>query len=424
MLVLAIVALELPLAASVADRVDSEVRSQARDQARVVAALAADSLSAADARDLERVVETSAENVRGRVIVVDRERRLLADSQGTPRGRSYLGRPEIEAALAGRPDQRERRSQTLGERLLATAVPVVRDGRPVGAVRVTQSVAAVDRAVRRAWAGLALIGVLVLGVGLLAGSFVAAQIARPIRRLDRAARRVGDGDLDVEAAIEGSAEQRSLAQSFNEMTARLRRLVNSQREFVADASHQLRTPLAGLRLRIEAARADIDDDDARAELDGALAEVDRFAQLVGELLELSRAGERDLDGERVALADLVARAGRRWEGAAAQRGQRLVLNARNGGAAWISPADGDRILDALIENALHYSPPGTAVTIDAGDGGLEVRDEGHGLQPGEAPMVFQRFYRGSAARSGPTGTGLGLPIARELARRWGGDVTL
>src|SRR3712207_2531656 len=104
------------------------------------------------------------------------------------------------------------------ESLLATAVPVVRDGRPAGAVRVTQSFEAVERAVRRSWVGLALIGLLVLGLGLLAGAFVAGQIARPVRRLDEAARRVADGELSTRAEVEGSAEQQSLARTFNEMT--------------------------------------------------------------------------------------------------------------------------------------------------------------------------------------------------------------
>ena len=168
MLVLAVVALEVPLASSVADRIDAEVRSQARGQADVVAASVADLLGPGDARERARLVDTAAASVRGRVIVVDARGDLLADSEGTPPGRSYAGRPEIAAALEGSADQRERSSQTLGQTLLVTSVPVLSGGRAAGAVRVSQSVEAVDRAVRRAWIGLALIGLLVLGLGLLA----------------------------------------------------------------------------------------------------------------------------------------------------------------------------------------------------------------------------------------------------------------
>ncbi|HEV2999695.1 MAG TPA: ATP-binding protein [Solirubrobacteraceae bacterium] len=424
MLVLAIVALEVPLASSVADRVDAEVRSQARGQADVVAASAADLLGARARDDLRRLVAAAARNVRGRVIVVDADGTLLADSQGARPGADYGGRPEIAAALAGRADQRERRSETLDETLLATAVPILQGRRTAGAVRVTQDVGAVDRAVRRSWLGLALIGLLVLGLGLLAGSLVAGQIARPLRRLDAAARRVAHGDLGTRARVEGSAEQQSLARTFNDMTARLERLVASQRDFVADASHQLRTPLTGLRLRVEAAQAETGDEEARRELDAALAELDRMALMIDELLELSRAGERDAPGELVDLAEAAERAAERWSGEAEARGQRVVARAEPGRAWWIARADLDRILDALVENALRYSPPGTDVTIAADGAGLAVSDEGPGIAPGEEDEVFERFHRGTAGRQGPAGTGLGLPIARELARRWQGDVVL
>ena len=424
MLVLAVVALEVPLASSVADRIDAEVRSQARASADVVAASVADLLGPGSARERERLVDAAAESARGRVIVVDARGELLADSEGTPPGRSYAGRPEIASALAERVYQRERRSETLGRTLLVTSVPVLRGGRAAGAVRVSQSVDAVDRAVRRAWVGLALIGLLVLGLGLLAGSVVAGQIARPMRRLDRAARTVADGDLSARAAVEGSAEQRSLAGTFNDMTARLERLVRSQRDFVADASHQLRTPLTGLRLRVEAARVETRDPAVGEELDAALAELERLALMIDELLQLSRAGERAGAGERIALGELATGAAQRWSATAAGRDQRLTAHADGAGAAWMSREDADRILDALVENALGYSPTGSDVEVAALAGRLEVRDRGPGLDPGEEEHVFERFHRGGAGREGGPGTGLGLPIARELARRWGGEVAL
>ena len=208
--------------------------------------------------------------------------------------------------------------------------------------------------------------------------------------------------------MEGSAEQRSLARSFNEMTARLERLVRSQREFVADASHQLRTPLTGLRLRLEAARARRAATPRCAEeLDAALHEVDRLARIVDELLELSRAGERELPRRAPRRsATLAARArptaGRRRGASATSALTRRAPTAPR--RAWLGRADADRILDALVENALAYSPAGS----DGRDRGapaarLEVRDRGPGLAPGEEEQVFERFHRGGAGRRGAAG---------------------
>jgi signal transduction histidine kinase len=424
-LVLAIVALEVPLAASVADRVDAEIRSQARGQADVVASSASELVDPPNRAGLDTLVGSAARAVRGRVIVVDARGRLIADSSGSGRGlgADYSARPEIARALDGEADQRERRSATLDQDLLATAVPVIEDGRPVGVVRITQSMEAVDRAVRRAWVGLAGVGVLVLLLGLGAGALIAGQVARPVVRLEETARRVAEGDLGARAPVEGSAEQRTLARTFNDMTARVQRLVASQREFVADASHQLRTPLTGLRLRLEEVQAETSDPQVQEDVDAALAEVDRLSLMVTELLELSRAGERDVPGEPVPLGDAARCAADRWAGEAALRDQRVVASG-DAGAVHASRADLDRVLDALVENALHYSPAGTTVALVASPGAVTVRDRGPGLAEGEHEAVFERFHRGTAGRGGPGGTGLGLPIARELARRWGGDVTL
>ena len=175
-------------------------------------------------------------------------------------------------------------------------------------MRVTQSIAAVHTAVRRAQFVVILIGLIVLALGLAAGAVIAAQVSRPIGRLEQVARRVAQGDLTARAEIEGSREQRSLAGSFNEMTGRIERLLGAQRDFVADASHQLRTPLTGLRLRVEEARALEPDDEVTAELDAAIVEVDRLAHTVGELLVLSRAGERRATGTQVEVDDLVTAA--------------------------------------------------------------------------------------------------------------------
>lgn len=416
----------MPLAVSLGDRIDSEVRSQARSQADVVAATASELLDPSQRAGLNRLVRISADSVRGRVIVVDSGGRLLADSAGAPAGSSYAGRPEVRAALRGHSEQITRDSKTLGEELLATAVPVVEHGRPHGAVRITQSVAAVHRAVRTSILYLVGLAAVVLLLGMVAGALIAQQIARPIRRLDRVARRVAGGDLDATVAVEGSTEQRSLARTFNEMTGRVKRLLRVQQDFVADASHQLRTPLTGLRLRLESLGERFRGEQAIAnELDAAMKEIDRLSLIVDELLILSRAGEHELPGERVDLGEAASRAAERWRGAAGERGISLeVRNEDEPAAAWCAAPDLDRAIDALLENALRYSPADSTVTIAARPGQIEVLDEGPGLSLGEEEAIFDRFSRGSAGRRGPSGTGLGLPIARELTRQWDGDVTL
>jgi signal transduction histidine kinase len=360
------------------------------------------------------------------VIVVGPSGRLLVDSAGSGGG-SYASRPEIAAALRGDPTQGERHSDSLGEDLLYTAVPVVSGGRTEGAVRVTESVDEVNAEVRRDV--LALIGVaavvLVLGLGL--AWLLAGSLARPLRGLAATARRVAGGDLDARARVEGSSEQREVAAAFNEMTERLARALRSQREFVANASHQLRTPLTGLRLRLEAASVKASDPEVERELGAAERETIRLARLLTELLTLARERERP-EPERVGLAEVVRAGHERWEGPAQTGGRRLAVRGDGEPVVEATEADLAVVLDNLVENALNYSPIDSTVTIewgsDGGAGRLAVLDEGPGIDPAERERVFERFFRGEAARGGSAGTGLGLPLVEALAERWGGSVRL
>ncbi len=416
----------MPLAVSLGDRVDSEVKAQARNQADLVAASAPELLDPGQVRTLQRLVESSAESQRGRVIVVGADGSAVADSAGPSElGSSYASRPEIAAALSGRTVQETRSSQTLGTELLATAVPIRHGTRIVGAVRVTQSVGAVHRATRKAILSLTALGALVLALGVVAGALIARETSRPIRRLEDAARRVEEGDLTTTALIEGSSEQRSLARSFNRMTARVSRMLRGQQEFVADASHQLRTPLTGIRLQLEELRDIFPAGDERtAGVDAGIREVDRLSGIVDELLILSRAGERESPVEEFDVVTATERIADRWRKTAGDSGIGLTLTRSGEPSKCVcARADFERALDVLVENAIQYSPPGSEIEIVAGPAQIEVRDRGPGLEPGEEEAVFERFHRGSAG-GGTNGTGLGLSIARELAGEWGGSVTL
>jgi signal transduction histidine kinase len=253
---------------------------------------------------------------------------------------------------------------------------------------------------------------------------IARQIASPMKRLTAAARRIAHGDLDVRAPVEGSLEQRSLAQSFNEMTDKLARALATERRFVADASHQLRTPLTGLRLRLEEASAAESPEQAEPDLREGMREVDRMAGMVDELLALSQAQNGRGPGSELDPVAIADEGVERWRAAAGERGVRLERAPdRHPARAFGAAPDAERALDSLIENAIVYSARGR-VTVGVDGREIVVLDEGPGLTPGEEEAVFERFHRGAAGRSGASGTGLGLSIARQLAERWGGRVTL
>ncbi|HEV3479745.1 MAG TPA: ATP-binding protein [Gaiellaceae bacterium] len=421
-LVLVIVALEVPLILNVARRVDAEVKAQAAAGAQVVAASAAGQME--DRRELAELVLEAKEDLGGRVIVVDQRGRLIADSDDETG--FYGDRPEIRTALQdGRIAQGRRFSETLGESLLYTAVPIVQGDDRVGAVRITQSVDAIDQRVRRDIFGLAGIGLIALTLSLGFAWVLAGTLARPLQRLAATARRVEAGDLEARAEPEGSAEHREVAHAFNDMTERLGQVLEAQRQFVANASHQLRTPLTGLRLRLEAASLKAGPELA-AELEAAEREVERLARLLTALLTLAREGDRPAAAAAVSLGAAVEHARERWTERAEQGGHRLVTDCRDDAVARASDEDLAIVLDNLIENALNYSPGGT-ISVECGrDGGdvyLAVIDQGPGLEPGEEERVFQRFARGSGGQRSP-GTGLGLALVATLARRWGGSARL
>ena len=426
-LVLAIVALEVPLALNLSRRVDAEIKSEASSGAQLVADSAAGRLDRA--RELERLLRTAAGDLGGRVIVTDRAGRLVADSAGTGLQRAdYGSRPEIAAALAGRTAQGTRRSDSLGEDLLFTAVPLVRNGRPVGAVRVTQSVAEVQDEVRNDIVALVAIGGVVLLLGLGVAWILAGSIARPLRGLAGTARRIAAGHMDERAVEEGSKEQREVAGAFNDMTGRLAHAVVSQRDFVANASHQLRTPLTGLQLRLEAAGLKSRDPEVGRELAAAERETQRLASLLSGLLALARERTRPAPGPPLVVGPELDAAVERWEGPAALKDQRLVVEQDPGVTVRAAQEDLAIVVDNLFENAIEYSPAGSQIEVEARVGGTQaciaVSDRGPGLPPGEEQRVFERFFRGSAAGAHASGSGLGLAIVRALAERWGGAVSI
>jgi signal transduction histidine kinase len=426
-LLLIIVALEVPLALNLARRVDAEVKNDAASQAFVVAAGASGRMDSPG--DLQRLARRAGNDLGARVIIVNGAGALRADSAGPELlATSYASRPEIRTALAGGRSQGTRHSDELNTDLLYTAVPVTdQRGRTVGAVRVTQSVDEVNERVRNSVLALIAIGLLALLIGLALAWLLAETISRPLRRLSAAARSVEAGDLGTRAHVEGPTEQKEVAHAFNDMTERLGVVLAAQREFVANASHQLRTPLTGLRLRLESAAMKAERPDLQTELSAAEREVDRLSRLLTALLTLAREGQGPAPGRLVSLEEAAAGAHARWSDRAEQDGGRITLEGPSEVTACASDDDVAIVFANLIENALHYAPAGSNVALRWGQTGSEawlaVEDEGPGIAPGEEETLFERFSRGSAGRTSP-GTGLGLAVVQMLAHRWRGRASI
>jgi signal transduction histidine kinase len=271
--------------------------------------------------------------------------------------------------------------------------------------------------------GIALLLAVAVGFGL------ATLHARRIRRLERAANRIAHGRFDEPVVDRGADELGELADAFEHMRRRLAALDDARREFVANASHELRTPIFALGAALELLEDETMDDATRDDFLRTMQEqVDRLTRLTTDLLDLTRidAGRLPIEAGEVDLAATASALGREFEAAALATDHRLTVEA-NGSA--VAHGDGDRVLRigrALVENALRHTPAGTSVLISAvledGRAVLEVRDDGPGVPPDQLEHVFQRFYRVDGGRA--SGSGLGLAIAGELAELMDGGLTL
>jgi signal transduction histidine kinase len=273
---------------------------------------------------------------------------------------------------------------------------------------------------RLLWAGLA-----ALGLAVLVGYGAASAFARRIRRLERAADRIAAGDFGEAVQDKGRDELGQLAAAFDRMRRQLAQLEDARRAFIANASHELRTPIFSLGGFIELLRDEELDEETRTEFLATAAEqVQRLSKLATDLLDLSRldAGRMRLAREPVALGDLAADLVEEFSAVALRRDHPLEAMVEGAGVA---AADRERTLQigrALVENALLHTPPGTPVRIVARGASLRVEDEGPGIPVAQRQQVFARFTRLEGTRA--SGTGLGLAIARELAERMGGQLRL
>ncbi|GAA1733072.1 sensor histidine kinase [Microcella frigidaquae] len=365
----------------------------------------------------------------GRVVITDIDGTAVvtSDDDQSAVGGDYSTRPEIAQALAGTIATGSRFSTTLDEQLVYVAVPVISGQDIVGAVRLTYPAAVVDEEVAERLSVIGIVALLTLLMAGIAGVIFSGTVTRPLRVLTAASERLAGGDLDARADTgRGAPELMQLSSTFNRMADRLSALIDEQRAFAADASHQLRTPLTALRLKLERAHDLLESDPSGAaeRLVAAERETDRLVTIVEGLLALGRAGAPTV---RPAPTDLGAVARTRveqWEALAAESGVEVRVEGAPSAGVLAIPTAVEQIIDNLLDNALAVSAEGTVVRVLVTGGerpSVSIIDEGPGMSDEELARAFDRFWRGSTTTPG---TGLGLAIVAELARASGAEATL
>lgn len=372
--------------------------------------------------DWQATADATADRTGARVVVVDSDVTLVADSDSSGLDRMF-DRPEIEAALAGELASDVRPSVTLNDDLRYVAAPIIQNFKVVAVVRLSLSESAVDSEVLIAelWL-IAFVASVILAAALVAW-FLSRSIARPVDALTEVVELMPQ-DLSIRAdEMHGPKEIRQAATALNATTSRLEGLVSRTQRVAADASHHLRSPLTGVRLRLEAISDLSTDPEVTSNADSAIAEVDRLAHRIDQILQLTRSDSGMLNMRKESLSEIVRD---RVEAASVIAEEKDIEIRMELEDCTVTVPSGtcSRIIDELLGNALKYahSEITVRVQIDGEFSELTVSDDGPGLPEGEVfTRIFERFYRAADSHQG--GSGLGLALVQESARMAGGDAS-
>jgi signal transduction histidine kinase len=424
---LAIAAHAVPLALSLADR---RTAALAAERGRQLAALA-DSAATRNV-PLDRLVDRYYEVYGEGLLVVDSNGRTLA-----ARGLS-TSEPGVAAAadhaLVDAPTSWSTRILPWDRRRELAAAGVRRDGELVGAVVLAVDTTVTARGVATGWLWVAAGCLALVVLAALVGRALTRWVLRPLDGLERAVAEMTEGVAGPPADVAGPPELRHFTSAFNTMAQVVRASLDRQRRLVADASHQLRNPLAAVRLRADS----LDDfvvGEGRSTYGSMTAELDRLENLLQQLLRLARAeevsGSRRVGlaataAESTALEDVIAERIAFWEPVADGQHQRLQYHSDHPGLqVQLARHDAEQLLDVALDNALRYAGPDTSVTVSTVRTGdvveLIVSDDGSGLPEEDLSRAAARFWRG---HDDGAGTGLGLAIAGEIAAGHGGAISV
>jgi signal transduction histidine kinase len=410
-LVAVLIAVVIPLGIIVTRQQAADFADQTDRAAQAISAVAEEHLDDhASATGMQNALDRFAADGYG-TVVLDAAGRSIARA-GLPVPAAVTRAARTKVTLPQPPD------------LLAVTAPIGDTGRSFGLIVLVHDTSTLDHRRSELWIALTGAAVVTFALGAAVAWLLSRWIARPLTNLVRAAHGVGRNDRPVRAdEHSGPAQVRDLATAFNTMTNRVGALLTTQRDMTAEVSHQLRTPLAALRLRLELHRDELPDSRS-ADITAMIDEIGRLTRLLDGLLAVARAEATSASPTRTDPSVIAAERVAAWQPVAADQQIELAIDAAPA-TADITPGYLEQILDNLLDNAIAASPPGSRVVlaIRQTDSGavITVRDSGPGMS---AEQQTQALHRWTTDRAGNGGTGLGLAVVRRLVEADHGTLTL
>ncbi|MEV6598599.1 HAMP domain-containing sensor histidine kinase [Actinoplanes sp. NPDC051346] len=422
---LILIALEVPLGYVYHRSETQHASAQLEHDAEVLAAFIDTAMRTGQREQIDLLAHESAQRLDGDVDVVDARGQLLASTHPDehPPG-SLATATDIRTVLHGQGRISTHVAEAGAVGVMSVTAPINPGMAAQGAVRVTVPKGPLTSRIEQFWLLLVGAGVAVLAAVALIALALARWISKPVRALELASRRLPDGALPPPTTT-GPPELQRLAATFRATAERVHNLLESQRSFVGHASHQLKTPLAALRLRLE--NLESDSPAGNRDLHAAITETDRLAHLVETLLAMARFEQSALPRESVVLADAVADRIYVWSPLATEKQVRLEATGPETAEVLAVAGAVEQIIDNLVSNALRVAPPDSTIAISWRPGPddmveLHVVDAGPGLPSEQRKRALDPFWR--APDAAKDGTGLGLSLVRKLAAAGGGDVAL
>ena len=405
---------------------------QASLSAEKLAASAAPFFAQADLEGLDEMLHAAAADEGGRILLIDKEGKIQYDTLSLLEG-TRTQAPEAIAVLTGQ------EVRAFGVHALADsadyaalcAAPMVSVEGPIGAVLLSTPVDELRQAILAVEAQLMTVFIAVAAAALIAAFVFAISLTAPIKAMTSAIRRMGKGDLTARVKVHASGELKELADSYNAMAEKIENFDQSRSQFVQNASHELKTPLATMKLLLENLIYQPDmPSELRAEfMQDMNHEIDRLSGIITDLLTLTKmdSEETAIKHEKFDFTELCIGAVHALQPAAEKNRLTLTMDVAKDVTLQGDESKLGQVIYNLIDNAIKYTPEGGSVHVtmktDGRNAVFAVKDTGVGIPEEDAKHIFDRFYRVDKARSRETGgTGLGLSIVRQMVQLHRGEI--